>query len=224
MNNLIKKLYYNSVLSRIFHTLVYCLQRELKDCKSVLDIGCGPSSPLQYCLNVEYSVGVEPFGSYLNDSKKNKIHTKYLNKKIEEINFPEKSFDAVIMIEVLEHLPKKIGYEILKKAEKWAKKKIIISTPNGILSQEELDKNPWQQHLSGWFISDFKQLKYLVFGLAGLKFLRKESESNTMNASLTTPIKYKPKLFWFFILTASQIFIYFLPNLAFELFCVKKND
>lgn len=223
MERLIKKLYHHPLISRIFHTLVYCLQRELRDCKSVLDIGCGPSSPLQYCQNIKYSVGVEPFKPYLNESRKKKIHTKYLNKKIEELDFPEKSFDAVIIIEVLEHLPKKLGYDILKKAEKWAKKKVIVSTPNGLLPQKKLDENPWQEHLSGWSVADFKALNYSVFGLSGFKFLRKESEEGTMNAGLLAPVKYKPRFFWFLIITFSQLFTYFLSSLAFELFCVKKK-
>lgn len=138
MERIIKKLYHHPLVSRIFHTLVYCLRQELKDCETVLDIGCGAFSPLQYCKNIKYSVGVEPFKPYLEKSKKKKIHTKYINKRVEELDFPEDSFDAVIMIEVLEHLPKKVGYEILKKAEKWARKKVIVSTPNGYFPQKIL--------------------------------------------------------------------------------------
>jgi len=50
--------YRNKWISRFLHTSVYCLQRELRGCDSVLDLGCGPSSPTQYC-GVLYSVGVE---------------------------------------------------------------------------------------------------------------------------------------------------------------------
>jgi len=223
MNDLIANFYHHPVLGRVFHTLVYCLKRELKDCKTVLDIGCGPNSPLQYCRNIEYSIGVEPFLPYLNESKKKKIHTKYLNKKVEQLDFPENSFDAVIMIEVLEHLPKKTGEEMLKKLERWAGKKIIISTPNGFLHQRSLDENPLQEHLSGWSITDFKILGYSIFGLSGFKFLRRESEEGTMDAGLLAPVKYRPRFFWFLIITFSQLFTYFLPRLAFELFCVKKK-
>jgi len=223
LDNLINYFYHNNFFGRIFHTTVYCLQRELRDCQTVLDLGCGPSSPLQYCQNIKYSVGVEAFKPYLEESKKKKIHTKYISKKIEELDFPENSFDAVIMIEVLEHFTKKTGEEVLKKAEKWAKKKIIVTTPNGYLTQEKIDKNPLQKHLSGWSITEFKKRGYCVFGLAGLKFLRKESEENTMNANLLSPIKYKPRAFWFLLITLSQTFVYFLPNLAFELFCIKEK-
>jgi len=58
MNKLMEWAYRNKWISRFLHTSVYCLQRELRGCDSVLDLGCGPSSPTQYC-GVLYSVGVE---------------------------------------------------------------------------------------------------------------------------------------------------------------------
>jgi len=221
IDSLINKFHKSLFLGRIFHTLNYCLQKELKDCESVLDIGCGPSSPLQYCKWIKYSVGVEPFKPYLEESKKRKIHTKYINKKIEDLDFPENSFDAVIMIEVLEHLPKKIGDEILKKAEKWARKKLVISTPNGFMSQKTLDNNPLQGHLSGWSCQEMKSLGFRVYGLAGLKFLRGEVQNKIMEEDLLTSVKFKPKFFWFIIAALTQVVIYYFPNVAFELLNIK---
>lgn len=118
-----KKIYYHPLVAKIFHTLVFCLKKELSDCTSVLDLGCGPDSPLQYCKNIKYSVGVEAFKPYLTQSKKKGLHTEYRLEEIKDVDFPDKSFDAVIMIEVLEHLPKQLGEKILEKAEKWARKK-----------------------------------------------------------------------------------------------------
>ncbi|MFH2021703.1 MAG: class I SAM-dependent methyltransferase, partial [Patescibacteria group bacterium] len=107
--DLIRKLYHHPIFSQIFHTVLCEIQTELKDCQTVLDLGCGPSSPLEYCSNIKYSVGVEPFAKYIKMSKKKLIHTRYINKKIENLDFKEKSFDAVLMIEVLEHVDKKTG-------------------------------------------------------------------------------------------------------------------
>ena len=62
---------YNSVFfSKIFHTLRNDLLVELRGCKTVLDLGCGPSSPLQFCDHIEYSIGVEGFEPYLERSEK----------------------------------------------------------------------------------------------------------------------------------------------------------
>jgi SAM-dependent methyltransferase len=224
MKNLINKLHKSNFLGAVIHTLDYCLQRELSDCESVLDLGCGPSSPLQHCRNVKYSLGVEAFSPYLEESKKKKIHTEYSDKKIEDLDFPENSFDAVIMIEVLEHLPEEAGLEILKKAEKWAKKKVVVSSPNGFVAQKAVDGNELQKHLSGWDCEKMKKLGFVSNGLAGLKFLRQEVQNDTMGDDLMTSIKFKPKFFWFGIATLSQILVYYIPFLAFELFSVKNVE
>lgn len=223
MKGIINQFHQSRFLGKIFHTLDYCLQKELKNCQSVLDLGCGPSSPIQYCKNITYSVGVEAFKPYLEQSKRRRIHTKYLNKKIEAVDFPEGSFDAVIMIEVLEHLPEKTALLMLKEAEKWTKRKVIVSSPNGFIPQKAVDNNPFQKHLSGWSFKKMQALGYESRGLAGLKFLRQEVENESMGDDLTTSIRFWPRPFWFVVATLSQLITYFVPELAFELFSVKKR-
>jgi hypothetical protein len=224
MEKLIKSLYHNQIISRIFHTLVYCLKRELKDCDSVLDLGCGPDSPVKYC-NVPYSVGVEAFKLYLEESKRKKIHTEYLLEDITKVNFKSKSFDAVIMIDILEHLEKEQGRKLLKKVEKWARKKIIINTPNGYLPLKSLDKNPFQLHRSGWIFEEMNKLGYKAYGLAGWNFFR-SGESTTKKVSQEGEsfftIRFKPKLFWVIIAALTQAITYYFPKQAFEIFYVKK--
>ncbi|HLN19075.1 MAG TPA: class I SAM-dependent methyltransferase [Patescibacteria group bacterium] len=225
MKRLINKLHKSKLLRGIIPTLDYCLQRELSDCESVLDLGCGPSSPLQFCKNIKYSVGVEAFRPYLEESKNKKIHSEYQEKDIKNVDFPENSFDAVILIEVLEHLPEELGNKIIKEAKKWARKKIIVSSPNGFLPQKALDDNPMQAHLSGWDLKKMSNMGFKCFGLAGLKCLRQEVQDSSMGDDMTTTIKYRPRFFWFLVASISQIFVYSIPSMAFELFSVmKKNE
>jgi len=225
MEKLIKKFYHNSIISRIFHTLVYCLKRELKDCDSVLDLGCGQDSPIKYC-NVSHSIGVEGFKPYFEETKRKKIHTKYLLGDITKVNFEPKSFDAVIMIDVLEHLEKEQGRKLLKKVEKWAKKKIIVSTPNGYLPQKSLDKNLLQNHLSGWNVEEMKSFKYKAYGMAGWKFLRREniSEKVSQEGDIFATIRFRPKSFWLITSELTQAVVYYFPTLAFEVFYVSNLE
>ena len=223
--NLVSTIYHNELTEAIFPTLVSALKDELKDCESVLDLGCGPDSPLQYCTNIKHSVGVEAFQPYLEKTQEKKIHSEYLDKNIADLDFEDNSFDAVILMEVIEHMEESEGLETLKKLEKWARKKVIVSTPNGFFPQKVVDNNPMQVHLSGWDIPKMKALGFNRFkGLAGLKNLRAEIDHDTMGDDLFISIKYKPKFFWFIIATLSQILTYRLPNLAFGLFCVKMKD
>lgn len=229
MNELIKKLVVylrnQGIFKKIFHTMDYCICRELSGCKTVLDIGCGPDSPIQRCSNVKYSVGVEPYLPYLNKSKNKKIHNKYLNKKIEDLSFPNKTFDAIILIDVIEHMDKKSGEILLNKMGRWAKKKIIITTPNGYFSMGAVDGNSYQAHLSGWSVEDFAKFDFRCRGLTGAKFMyasENQVEEFSEGSFSFVNMRYKPKSLSFIINAFLQIIVYYLPRQAFELLAVKK--
>lgn len=224
MKALISNLRNNNFLSRIFHTIEFCVKDELKDCKSVLDIGCGPSSIIQNFPNIKYSVGVEIFEPYLKASKKNKIHTEYIKGKIQDLEFDKKSFDAVIMIEVLEHMSKADGIKVMKTIEKWAKKKIIITTPNGYFPMGEVDKNSYQKHISGWTIEEFKKKGYVCNGVTGAKIMyTNENHVHSLDEGFGfTNMRFKPQSLSFVINAFLQIFVYYFPKYAFEIIAVKK--
>ena len=171
MNSIINKLYHNRLISQIFHTSVFCLKRELEGCSSVLDIGCGPNSPVQYC-SIRYSVGVDAFKPYIDSSKSKNIHTEYILGDINGINFENDSFDAVVLIEVLEHLTKEQGVELLRKAEGWAKKRVIISMPNGFLPQIQMTDTYFQMHRSGWEVREMREFGFKPYGMGGEVFKR----------------------------------------------------
>jgi hypothetical protein len=117
----------------------------------------------------------------------------------------------VLCAEIIEHLEKSDGFALLDKAENWARKKVIITTPNGYVKQEGYDNNPLQMHKSGWSVEDFKNRGYVVRGIAGLKFLK----------SGHAELKYKPYFFWRPVSDISQKIVYFFPKIAFQLFAVK---
>jgi len=190
-----------------------CLKKELKGCDTVLDLGCGYSSPLQYC-DIPFSVGVEFFETYLQTSKKKSIHNQYVRADIRKIEFKPKSFDTVVASDILEHLTKQEGHRLIKKMKKWAIKKIIIFTPNGYLWQDGYDNNPLQEHKSGWSVKELRELGFEVVGINGWKKLR----------GYRSLIKYRPFRLWSVISDLTQKITYHYPKLAFELFAVKKIE
>lgn len=212
-------LYHNNILEKIFHTTVYNLKRDLKDCKTVLDLGCGKDSPIQYCKSIEYSVGVEAFNPSLEESRLRNIHSKYINGNVLNVDFEENSFDAVIMIEVIEHLEKNDALNLIDKANRWARKKIIITTPNGFLPQFEYDSNSLQNHLCGFYAKELKKKGFTVYGSAGLKILY-DGQKNKKNEIVWIR---KPVFFWTIIAGLSQLFTYYFPNYAFELYGVRNK-
>ncbi|MFX1593132.1 MAG: class I SAM-dependent methyltransferase [Promethearchaeota archaeon] len=188
----------------------------IQDCDSLLDLGCGMNSPLSKLKkrNNRYSLGVDIYEKYIEISKRRNIHNDYLLLDILEIDkkVPPKSFDCVLLIDVIEHLEKLDGIKILKKSEKIALKKIIIFTPNGFLHQKKYHNNIFQIHKSGWDFRIFKKLKYRVFGINGLKFIRGEKSN----------IKYRPIKFWYLVSKISNKFVKFFPQFAFHLLCIKE--
>lgn len=212
-----------SFLYPIFHKVDYCIKKELESCQTVLDLGCGPSSTIKQAKHIKYSVGVELFKPYLKISKEQKIHSKYLHKNILDLNFSKNSFDAVMLIEVLEHLSKKDGYKILKLADKWSKKKVILSTPNNFSPMNEVDHNPYQKHLSGWSIAELKKKGFMIHGVSGLKlFYKSKKDSDTMvNSKCYQNIKFKPQALFYGINAFFQIPNYYFPKYSFGLFAVK---
>lgn len=205
-NKVMKTLY-----TKLFPSWLEELKRELFEYNTVLDLGCGPNSPIQYC-NISFSVGVELFEPYLQESKKKHIHDKYINADIGKIEFKTKSFDAVIALDVLEHLTKEEGLSLIKKMEKWSKKKIIIFTPNEYIWQDGYDNNQLQEHKTGWRVKELQKLGFKVYGINGWRKLRGYKAS----------LKYKPTLLWLTISNLTQKITYYCPKFAFQLLAVKK--
>src|SRR5437867_4449888 len=159
-------------------------------------------------------MGIDIYDPYLQESRKKEIHNQYMKMNVMDVDnqVKEKSFDAVIMIDLIEHLSKEDGEKLIKKAEKIAIKKIIIFTPNGFSEKVHLeDDNIWQKHESGWKANEMKELGFDVIGLNGIKPFRGEHGE----------IKYSPRPFWLLISSLTQLAVKNHPDHAFQLFCVK---
>jgi SAM-dependent methyltransferase len=223
MLGIIRRLYHSQFVARLFHTTVYCLQRELADCETVLDLGCGPQSPVGHCKNLKRTVGVEAFQPYFELARQRQTHSELICSRIEDLQFAPGSFDAVVMIEVIEHMPEEAARRALALAEMWAKKKVIVTSPNGFVAQKAVDENPLQVHLSGWELAKMRRMGFRSRGLSGLKALRQEVHADTMGDDLFATIRLRPRALWFVVSSLSQIVTYYVPALAFGLFSVKES-
>lgn len=139
----------------------------MKDAQSVLDIGCGVGATLKD-FPCPIKIGVDAHGPYL---EKARLATSFLPIKCEAQRIGEiflaKSVDCVSMIDVIEHMEKGVGYEVLAQAERIAVKRVIVFTPRGFFKQKAEDHyglggESFQEHRSGWEIEDFTQRGYQV--------------------------------------------------------------
>ncbi|MFC2011841.1 class I SAM-dependent methyltransferase [Chloroflexota bacterium] len=197
----------------LFPTWTKRLSQEFANCDTVLDLGCGYNSPIQHC-HIPFSVGVEVFEPYLIEARKKGIHDEYIRANVTELEIAQKSFDAVMAIEIIEHLTKEEAYRLIEKMEIWARNKVIISTPNGYIQQDGYDNNPSQVHKSGWTTNEFKNLGYRVHGKNGWKILRGDRGL----------LKFKPTFLWQVISDITQRITYYYPELATQLFATKRIE
>lgn len=156
-------------------TYNWLLNRSIKENKieTILELGCGKGdfADLVNKDNKFEITGVDIFEPYLKICREKKKYLKLRKMDLsKKLDFKDKSFDAVVCLQTIEHMDKKVGLELLAKMEKIAKKIVIISTPAGKCFQEEYDSNRYQRHLSDWIPSDFFKKGYKVSGV-GLKWV-----------------------------------------------------
>jgi SAM-dependent methyltransferase len=178
----VKKAAWRAVLKRIrmrgFEDYVQqMIQRG--DCHTALDIGCGPSSALSQFRPGLRLVGLDAFAEVLAEARAQGRYDDYVLADILKVSpeellerFGGQPFDLVTLLDVIEHVPKRQGFELLEKCERLTCKYILILTPNGFLEQGPEYGNEFQRHLSGWFAHDFEGLGYTVHGALGFKALR----------------------------------------------------
>jgi hypothetical protein len=135
---------------------------------SVLDVGCGIRP--QELFDARVHVCLEP-------------HLPYLARLMEEgpvppgfvpVNagwrefmerLPDGAFDTVFALDFIEHLDRGEGAEFLLRAERVARRQVVVFTPLGYYRQDlpedgrtdrwGMDGAGWQVHRSGWEPSDF---------------------------------------------------------------------
>jgi len=189
--------------TKFFPRTYLIIAKEIHGCDSVLDLGCGHLSPI-HVLDIPFSCGVELSEHHLQESKRLDIHSHYILGDIRKVEFKPKSFDAVIALNVLEHLTKQEGIKLLEKMQQWARKKVVIKIPN-TSSRHGIDTNkPLKDYKSNWDIEEFKEVGFKIHGIDGWNGLELE------NIYLRE-----------FMLTFTQKIVFYIPKRATELIGTK---
>jgi len=208
----IKEFYRRSRSAGITHYSAYHLDKELEGYNSILDLGCGKNSWIN-TISTSYSVGIDAFEPDLRQSRQRGLHSDYILADISELEFKENSFDAVVAFDVIEHLYKDKAIKLIESMSKWARKKVLISTPIGYVPRDDITSNPYARHLSGWNRTELENMGFKVRGGCGIQGLR-DHHGN---------IRYKPELIWQTISSLTSVFLYFVPSLSFSYFCIRTN-
>lgn len=122
----------------------------------MLDIGAGIRPFTWY--NPARHICVEPYSTYA-----------YLLSRAGYEVFPGTALDVlrreqfkvhqILMLDVIEHMEREEGKQVIEEAKRAASEQIIVYTPMGFRHQEGdawgLGGDVWQKHRSGWTADDF---------------------------------------------------------------------
>lgn len=221
-SELVEYLYGSPIVTSVIPTVKSSVAKELCGLQTVLDLGCGADSFVPLVGNFSQVVGVEADLTSANIARASGHYSEVYCADLREIEFPEMSFDAVVLVEVIEHLPYEDGIRVIEKAKSWTRGKLLVTTPNGFWPQGALQGNEYQRHISGWSICDLEGMEMAVRGLAGFKVLRKEVDGTVHSGrtALSYSMRLQPWQFWLGISALSQVIAYRFPRVAFELFAV----
>jgi SAM-dependent methyltransferase len=139
------------------------LDRKSKD---ILDAGCGKGQPIAF-LNRRhrlFAVGIDMFRPYLLEARALAAYDDLVQGDVRCLPFRPRSFDIVLLMEILEHLERAEGLTVIKVVEQIARRQVLISTPVGQHEQHEYDRNPSQEHRHIWEPQELRALGYRVYG------------------------------------------------------------
>ena len=143
-----------------------------KEINSVLDLGCGFGKYGVLCRETfdifagRYKleswrtriVGVEIYPEYITSFQKTIYSEIIIKDALTYLKETKEKFDMILCLDVIEHLPKEQGKELVKEILAHHNKLVFITTPNGYMPQGALYNNEHETHRCGWTVEEFKEL------------------------------------------------------------------
>ncbi len=133
---------------------------------TVLDVGCGLALKSQF-IAADIRVGLDIWRPYL---EKIGAVVPYVTIQADAMRidtlFLPRSFDLVLLLDIIEHLDKTEAHELIAKAERIARRAVVIETPKGFLPQDidilGLGGDHFQTHRCGFEPDELAALGYDV--------------------------------------------------------------
>ena len=144
-----------------FYNMIEYLSRGIDKETSILDLGCGDKTLINSLPDCKKTT-VDSFAKFSPDVLWD------LNKT--PLPFRDSSFEVVLLLDVIEHLDKDRGTELLKEAKRICTKRIFVFTPLNWNENEENTDNPKSEyygnkcnlHKSLWTERDFIGFKRIA--------------------------------------------------------------
>lgn len=201
---------------------MWLLKKSVGDPKTILDLGCEDGRLLELLSDGrDWKItGVDLFQKNVKRASQRKIFVEVIRgdivKVAQDLIKKRKKYDIVFCSQVIEHIDRRDGEELLHLVDKLARDKVVMGTPRGFMEQPEafLGDNPHQVHKSGWTEDDFKKRGYKVYGVGFGPIWSEEGLGRSYN-------KFTLSLAYVISFILSPI-VYFVPSLAAGMLCIKR--
>jgi len=92
-------------------------------------------------------------GTAQQQDREKKTHDQFIQADACALPFKEKSFDLVLALDLLEHVPKWKGEKLLLELERVSQREIVLSLPIGWHPSRH-QENPYDEHVSMWSVDE----------------------------------------------------------------------
>jgi SAM-dependent methyltransferase len=188
------------------------LRRECRG-KSVLDVGCGTGTYVDFLARLNFEVvGVDPTPAFIEEAERRRAGT-FVEGSAERLPFPDKSFDTVLLLSVLEHVDDDAA---LAEAARVTRLRVIAQVP--LADPPELKRNGFvfvhhsdRTHLREYSVSQLTDL----FKRHGLKPIRVQQAYPANPRGLLADSIRLPRALRFMTRAALRVFKFaFRPHYA----------
>ncbi len=184
----------------------------------LLDVGCsdGVGSPAA-ALARRFGhriVGLDIFLPVLETAARNRTYDHVVSGDGRNLPFENGSFDVVVSLEVLEHLPKEEGVRLLHELERVSRWLVMISCPVGTWEQDVREGNPYQMHQYVWGLEEIEAMQFNQVRGVGFRAF----SGDTWTGLVNSPLRPVLRLFG----TMATVVSYRCPRLASNVFAWKE--
>ena len=136
--------------------------------KRILDVGCGRGA-IGFLLrqhqggDAAHIVGVDVHPPYLEFCRRFNLYDELILGTAQAVDLGR--FDIVLACEVLAHIDRPTGDDLLDRLERLTVDRIIVTSPNGPDLRGPIDGIPGEARVSVWRAGDFRRRGYEVRGI-----------------------------------------------------------
>lgn len=201
---------------------MWLLRWSLGNPKTILDLGCGDGNLMELLASGKNwkVTGVDLYTENVKAASKRSLFVKVFKtdviKFVRQEIIKRKKYDVVFCSQVIEHIDRKRGEELLSLIESITRQRIIVGTPREFMEQPlaYLGNNAHQVHKSGWSEEDFRKKGYKVFGIGLSQLWSEEGLIRISNNRMAIA-------FYFVVSFLFSPVVYFIPRISAGILCIK---